>query len=93
MPEERPVKALLNGQLAEGSRKFSRPFLKFKDTLKDILKRGAVLFSWRNIVADRPGWRRLETEVCNKIDDDRRKRGPSAMNGEVRGNELLWTNN
>ena len=40
IPDERPVIALLCRELAEGSRKVGSPFLGFKDTLKDILKRG-----------------------------------------------------
>ena len=50
MSDERPVKTLLYGKLAEGSRKVGRPLLRFKDTLKDILKRGGVLHSWKETV-------------------------------------------
>ena len=32
-------------ELAEGKRKVGRPFLRFKDTMKDILKNGVVLRS------------------------------------------------
>ena len=52
-PDERPVKALLSGLLEEGSRRVERPLLRYKDTLKDILKRGAALVTWREIVTDR----------------------------------------
>ena len=44
MPGERPVKALLYGELAEGTRRVGRPLLRFEDTLMDILKR-AVYFT------------------------------------------------
>ena len=45
MPAERPVKSLLNSELAEGTRKVGRPFLRFKDTMKDILKEvGSLIY-------------------------------------------------
>ena len=43
--ETRAVKALLYGELAEGKRKVGRPMLRFKDSIKDILKRGEVVDS------------------------------------------------
>ena len=74
MPDERPVKALLYGELEEGSRKVGRPFLRYKDTLKDILKRGAALGTWREFVTDRLAWRRLTSHICEKIEIERRNR-------------------
>lgn len=65
MPDERPVKALFYGRLAKGY-----PFLRFKDTLKDILKSVGVLHSWRDSTADRPARWRLISDVCHKIDND-----------------------
>ena len=60
MPDERPVKALFHGVLEEGSRRVGRAFIDtLKDILKDILKRGAALGTWREIVTDRLAWRRL----------------------------------
>ena len=71
MPHEWPVKALSYGELTESSRRVGRPFLRRKDTLQDILKGRAVL---RFCHCRRPcRWQRLITEVCNTIDDDRRK--------------------
>ena len=37
IPDEGPIKALLCEELAESSRRVGRPFLRFNDTLKDIL--------------------------------------------------------
>ena len=56
MPGERPMKADLYGELAEGTRRVGRPLLRFKDTLMDILKRGGVLYdhSWRTVIANQP---------------------------------------
>ena len=45
MPDWRPVKALPYGELAEGCRRVGLSFLRFEDTLKDILKCIAVLRS------------------------------------------------
>ena len=53
MPDERPVKNLLYSELADGTRKVGRPFLRFKDTMKDILKRGGVLDIWKSVSTDR----------------------------------------
>ena len=82
IPDERPVKALLCEELAESSRRVGRPFLRFKDTLKDILKRGAVLPSRRNIVADRRG----AAEVNNRcLQQDKRwqTKGQHRKEGEA----------
>ena len=73
-PDERPVKALLYGVLEEGSGRVGRPLLKYMDTLKDILKRGAALGTWREIVTDRLAWRRLTSDICDKIEIERRNR-------------------
>ena len=54
--------ALLYGVLEEDSREGGRPLLSYKDILKDILKRGAALGTWREIVTDRLAWRRLTSE-------------------------------
>ena len=74
MPDERPVKALLYGVLEEGSRRVGRPLLTYKDTLKYICKRGAALGIWREIVTDRLAWRRLTSDICDKIEIERRNR-------------------
>ena len=68
MPDERPEKTLLYGVLGEGSRRVGRPLLRYKDTLKDILKRGAALGTWRQIVTDRLAiaWRRLTSDICKR---------------------------
>ena len=75
-------KGTLYEELAEGSRRVGRPFLRFKDTLKDILKRGAVLPSRRNIVADRRG----AAEVNNRgLQQDKRwqTKGQHRKEGEA----------
>ena len=74
MPDDRPVKALLYGVLNEGTRRVGRPLLRFKDTIKDILKRGGAIDYWRDAVNDRLAWRRLVDGVSHKIDKDRQFR-------------------
>ena len=73
MPDERLVKNLLYSELAEGARKVGRPFLRLKDTMKDILKRGGVLDIWKNVATDRLEWRRLISNTCQKIDNERKE--------------------
>ena len=46
--------------------------LRFKDTMKDVLKRGEALDSWTESVDNRPEWRKLTHEVWNGIDEKRR---------------------
>lgn len=52
MPDVRPT--LFYGKLVEGSKKVGHPFLKFKDTLKDMLYCGGAINTWRDAVVDRP---------------------------------------
>ena len=73
VPDERFVKALLYGELTEGSRKAGRPLPRYKDTIKDILKRGGSLNTWRAIVGERLARRRFTADVCDKIEKDRRQ--------------------
>lgn len=55
MPNKRPVKALVYGEVVKGSGRISRPFLRFKGTLKNILKRVGALHLWEaETVSDRP---------------------------------------
>ena len=73
MPDELPVKALLYGVLEGGSRRVGRALLRYQDTLKDILKRGAALGTWREILTDL-AWRRLTSDICDQIEIERRNR-------------------
>ena len=52
MPDVWPMKALLYGVLEEGSSRVRHPLLRYKGTLKDILRRGAALGTWREIVTE-----------------------------------------
>ena len=55
----------------KSTRKVGHPPLTFKNTLKDILKRGGVLDTWKETVADRPIWRKLISDVYAKINSKR----------------------
>ncbi len=46
--------------------------LRFKDTIKDILKKGEVLDSWTESLDNRYEWRKLSFEVCNVIEKKRK---------------------
>ena len=59
MPDERPVKALLYGVLVL--------------LLKDILKRGVALGTWREIITGRLARRRLASDICDKIEQEYRE--------------------
>ena len=49
MTDEPPVKALLSEELTEASRRVGRALLRYKHTIKSILKRGAARhFSMEN---------------------------------------------
>ena len=73
LPDVRPNKALLYGELSEGSRKIGRPLLRFKDTIKDILKRGNALQIWNTAVHERLGWRKCIYDISKKIDIERKE--------------------
>ena len=46
MDDNRPVKALMYGELDKGTRPVGRPKLRYKDTCKSILKSGRILDQW-----------------------------------------------
>ena len=39
--------------------------------MKDILKCRAALGTWREIITDRLAWRRLTSDICDKIEFER----------------------
>ena len=67
MPNERPVKALLYGELEEGIRRTGRPMLRFKATCKSALKCGDALEDWQTTVLDRPAWRASIRRTCHNV--------------------------
>ena len=75
MPDKRPVKARLYGELEEGSKRVGCPLLKYKERFVHLeghpQARGA-LNTWREIAGDRTAWRRLTCDICEKIENDRR---------------------
>ena len=63
IPNKRPVKVILYGELAEGSKRVDRLLIRYKDTIKDILRRGGALDMWIEIVGDRSAWWRFTSDV------------------------------
>ena len=45
LENDRPVKALLYGELADGTRKEGRPMLRYKETRKSLLREGRFLMT------------------------------------------------
>ena len=72
MPDERPAKTLLHCEFAEGARRIGHPFLRFKDTMGDILKRGGIVDTWNGVARDILEWRRLISNMCKKIGNERK---------------------
>ena len=72
LPDDRPTKVLLYGQLAQGSRKTGRALLRYKDTIKDILNLGGPLHAWRDAVMERTEWRKCIHDISKKIDTERK---------------------
>ena len=73
MEATRPVKELFFGELEDGSRSTGRPQLRYKDTIKDILRRADVLHNWRDHVDNRHEWRQFTHDVSMKIDHQRKE--------------------
>lgn len=74
MENDRPTKALLYGELAEGSRQVGRPKLRYKDTCKNALRCGGLLGVWQNLVTTRSEWKSAVKVICGKVDDRRVER-------------------
>ena len=71
MNDNRPVKALMYGQLDKGTRSVGRPKLRYKDTCKSVLKSGRILGQWQELVVDRQLWRRTIANVCQNVNANR----------------------
>ena len=71
MDDDRPVKALMYGELDKGTRPVGRPKLRYKDTCKSVLKSGRILDRWQDLVVDRPLWRRTIGNVCGIVNANR----------------------
>ena len=71
---ERTVKSLLFGVLNEGLRTVGRPKLRFKDSLKSILKKGNILQSWSHSVQNHPECRSMIQSVSNAMNCSRKEK-------------------
>ena len=68
---ERPCKALLYGELANGTCRTGRPKLRYKDSCKSALKCGGVIKEWRGKVNESSEWRQLVKTTCEKVNEKR----------------------
>ena len=73
--KERPVKALLYGELQEATRRVGRPLLHFKDTVKHVFRKPLSLTSLQIEVNDRGRWKAFLKAALTKYDKERRKDG------------------
>ena len=71
MDDDRPVKALVYGELDKGTHPVGRPKLRYKDTCKCVLKSGRFLDRWQDLVVDRLLWRRTIGNVCGIVNANR----------------------
>ena len=72
MGEERIPKQLFYGQIHDSSRREGRPLLRYKDKLKDNLKRIEIdVGNWENLAADRKAWR---TSCFSKLSNFEKRR-------------------
>ena len=67
MDDNRPVKALMYGELDKGTCPVGRPKLRYKDNCKSVLKSGGILDQWQDLVGNRPLWRRTIGNVCGNV--------------------------
>ena len=71
MPDEQPVKNLLCSRLAEGTRKVGRLFFKVQRQNERYSEKRWVLDIWKSLATDRLEWRKLTSNTCQKIDNER----------------------
>ena len=71
LDDDRPVKALMYGELDKGTRPVGRPKLRYKDTCKSVLKSGRILDRWQDLVVDRPLWRTTIGNDCGIVNANR----------------------
>ena len=71
MEDDRPVKSLLYGELAEGTRPVGLPKLRYKGTCKSALECGNALGQWKAMVENRTEWRHVIRQTCNKVNEKR----------------------
>ena len=72
MPDDRLPKQIFFSELSEGDRVPGRPFLRFKDKLKESLKRCDIdPSSWPDLAADRTAWRSQVKKGVNSYEAKR----------------------
>jgi len=73
MNDQRILKMLLYGELAEGKRQVRRPKLRFKDNFKTTLKGLEIpVEAWEDLASNRPSWRSLVSRGAKSAEQRRR---------------------
>ena len=74
MPDTRMPKQVLYGQLTEGSRNVGRPKLRFKDHIKQAMKKfNMTPASLENVAADRSRWRQAVHKGADHFEGERNR--------------------
>lgn len=72
MEDDRIPKQLFYGELKSGKRKASKPKLRFKDCLKDTLKKACIeVGNWEKEATNRSTWRKITTLGVEKFEASR----------------------
>ena len=71
MEDDRPVKSLLYGELAEGTRTVGRTQLRYKDTCKSVLKCRNAFGELKVKLENRTEWRHIIRQTCNNVNEKR----------------------
>ena len=68
MPDSRLPKQLLYGELSLGTRALGGQMLRYKDTLRQTLKKCSIGVNWEDLSTDRAKWRRLVYEGVDQFE-------------------------
>jgi hypothetical protein len=74
MPDYRIPKQLLYGELCIGTRAHGGQMLRYKDTLRQTLKKCNFDTDWEALATDRAGWRKSVHDSVNVFENDRHQR-------------------
>lgn len=73
MTDARIPKQLLFGEIGKGKRNVGRPYLRWKDSLKDTLKQCKISTTlWQDTASNRNNWRQTTHDGLKDFDDSRR---------------------
>ena len=73
MSDDRIPKQLLYGELCIGKRASGGQVLRFKDTLRNTLKKFEMYDGWENLAQDRSNWRKLIHSRADAFEEKTRR--------------------